>query len=247
MILVAVIALSSGCRKIIDKYFPGGKDDTSCSITEMHLREDLFGTVGEYTARFTYNIKGNPDTVLIFSNDRLVHTHYLSYNDNDQLVTYNAFYDSDGINFFFTHTYAYNNAGRIEKDSAEFNSLSDMGDIDQDAIAYTLHYDAKGRIIKEEGIRYERDNEPVQEEVDGSEYEYDTEGNRVFSTATEYDDKLNYLRTNPIWMFLQRNYSENNPVGATGYNSAGLPLGFSPSASTGFFAGVPLDITYACE
>jgi hypothetical protein len=40
-----------------------------------------------------------------------------------------------------------------------------------------------------------------------------------------YDNKINPRRTNKIWMFVDKDYSANNPIpGPTAYNELGLPL-----------------------
>ena len=54
-------------------------------------------------------------------------------------------------------------------------------------------------------------------------YAYDANGNLVGRT---YDNKTNIHRTNRIWMFLDRDYSVNNPFPASDYNRSGLPTYF---------------------
>ncbi len=54
-------------------------------------------------------------------------------------------------------------------------------------------------------------------------YKYDAKGNLIDEGA-EYDNNTSYLRTHPLWMFLNRNYSVNNNFRATGYNGNGMPL-----------------------
>lgn len=54
---------------------------------------------------------------------------------------------------------------------------------------------------------------------------YNAQGNLDIAGAS-YDSQVNYRRTNAIWMFLDRDYSLNNRLGATSYNAQGLPLGF---------------------
>lgn len=51
---------------------------------------------------------------------------------------------------------------------------------------------------------------------------YDANGNVVLDYTT-YD---NYKNTNKIWMFIDDDYSVNNPFTAITYKSVGLPLTF---------------------
>ncbi len=64
-------------------------------------------------------------------------------------------------------------------------------------------------------------------------YSYDGAGNRVGPT---YDNKINFRQTNPIWQFLGRDYSVNNPLNATyTYNPAGLPVFISGAKDRSIF------------
>jgi hypothetical protein len=58
--------------------------------------------------------------------------------------------------------------------------------------------------------------------VSANSYTYDAEGNLEVPGAT-YDNKMNINRTNDIWQFLARDYSVNNRLMATAYNSTGFP------------------------
>ncbi|HEV2352775.1 MAG TPA: hypothetical protein VGR89_00895 [Puia sp.] len=88
---------------------------------------------------------------------------------------------------------------------------------------------------------------------------YDSRGNLILEGIT-YDDKINPLRTNPVWMFLFDNYSMNNPylVYAINnikleYNSVGLPTGiwwpvywtYPSFFGLGYMNGVR--IVYGCD
>ena len=77
---------------------------------------------------------------------------------------------------------------------------------------------------------YNQDNPDMEAISTTSLYEYDKRGNLVIADAT-YDKKTSIYRTHAIWMFLNRNYSLNNPVVATSYNANGLPLTFTNGIS----------------
>ena len=81
-------------------------------------------------------------------------------------------------------------------------------------------YDNKQRIIKDSTV-FAGSIQPVV-----NTYSYDINGNK---TGSNYDDKINLNRTNKIWMFLNRDYSVNNPYNAASYNTTGLPANLNLS------------------
>src|SRR5690606_17662385 len=92
----------------------------------------------------------------------------------------------------------------------------------------------------------ERDFVPVSE-FSTIIYQYDSRGNLVSPMVATYDNKVSYLRTDPAWMFIHRNYSLNNPKNVTRYNSGGLPLGFT-SEVFGFLSWAePIELDYSCK
>ncbi|HRE51599.1 MAG TPA: hypothetical protein PK339_09265 [Flavitalea sp.] len=81
-------------------------------------------------------------------------------------------------------------------------------------------------------------------------YSYDDDGNLIKPYPYGYDSKVSYLSANIVLQFVLRDFSKNNPVGATGYNTAGLPLGFGRNYAghAGFFNwGHPETIEYNCR
>jgi len=53
-------------------------------------------------------------------------------------------------------------------------------------------------------------------------YSYDVNGNLI-RPGIVYDNKVNIHRTNKVFMFVDRDYSMNNPFTATNYNAYSLP------------------------
>jgi len=53
---------------------------------------------------------------------------------------------------------------------------------------------------------------------------YDAKGNAEGST---YDNKINYHQTNKVWMFIDDQYSVNNPFHIDEYDVHGLPVKFN--------------------
>ncbi len=117
------------------------------------------------------------------------------------------------------------NAGAPPGEGIEFGGI-----LFSPRIISTLTYDNQGRIIKEvkkwissAGFTYETLN-----------YAYDSRGNLVVDGWDQawYDDKVSYLRSHPVFTFLTRNYSKNNPLKpgtpARKYNSKKLPYSVIP-------------------
>jgi hypothetical protein len=186
---------------------------------------------------FYYTPDGRPMSVLFQDPDRIqTSTHHFVYNKQERLTTY---YSAVGLAYDEYHAYGYAN-GKITVDTMykqfgdEFTQIS------------KLSYDTIGRIIKEDIHVIERFGSPVSEFKTVS-YQYNANGNLVSPLITAYDNKVNYLRVNPIWMFIHRNYSRNNPQGVTNYNSKGLPLGFSNKVFGFLGWSEPSELTYACE
>lgn len=57
-------------------------------------------------------------------------------------------------------------------------------------------------------------------------YTYDANGDLEDQGAT-YDDKINFHRTNKVWMLVDDQYSVNNPFPIDAYNGYGLPVKFN--------------------
>lgn len=104
-------------------------------------------------------------------------------------------------------------------------------------------YDEQDRIIKVEETALPHEGTPGWKNI--TEYVYDKNGN-LKKDGAEYDDKPSLLRTNPILMFLERNYSMNNVYKAESYNSNGLPEKFAiPENSAARFSFLGLDMRHS--
>ena len=77
-----------------------------------------------------------------------------------------------------------------------------------------------------------------------AQYSYDADGNKVGGV---YDHKINIHRTNKVWMFLDRDYSVNNPFTASEYNKFDLPVTISTGSN---FLDIYFDsvtVKYMCD
>ncbi|MBW8687918.1 hypothetical protein [Chitinophaga rhizophila] len=162
-----------------------------------------------------------------------------------------------GGGFSKWHFYYYDNQGRIAGDTCY---LGMDGIIGPDRPIYTsgipmqyvteydtFQYDAQNRIISEthtyfDGRTFTR------------EFSYNAAGNRIgggWMGDFEYDNKVNFNRTDPVLQFLHRDYSVNNLKIGDSYNAEGLPLVFPsngklhPLGNDWGIGGCTL--TYACN
>jgi hypothetical protein len=237
-----------------------------CQIQQLEGYDESLQRTSTNTIE--YNAAGNP--ILRLRSDMGTGNENESYRyDNktrltDQITHYNTA-EVYGDLFWEWHRFKYDNQNRIYMDSVY--NIGIIGDNPMPhftGIRYHIithfEYDHKGRIIKETS-NYD-DGQPWYVKI----YIYDNRQNlakRVtinpssgYADTTYYgphDNKINYLRTNKVWQFLNRDYSENNPMAAVTHNKYGLPLQFRPDSKTGgrtYFLDVVysnLDITYKCK
>jgi hypothetical protein len=236
--LFAVFQLTA-CHKLIDKYFPDNNKEKVCRITEIKQPDPVDGGTFR-TGTFYYNHKGNPDSVIFDEGFAVAKLHYFYYGQNHKLVAYDSYYDEDPENFYTKHKYVYEN-GRIVRDTAWIR-VAGLA-----VIVSSFTYDNSGRIIREDQKLIEADGQPMNEVLDPIIYNYDADGN-LEKNGVQYDDKVSFYRTNSVWMFIERNYSLNNPVGASGYNNYGLPTGFGTTNDVKFLGyDEPSVIEYQCK
>lgn len=149
------------------------------------------------------------------------------YDDKQRLTDYIGYYAagaSAGIFEFWTK-YLYE-GNRVVRDTTYHygkygNDISNHTPIKEVTI-YT--YDKHGRISGT--VMRQLRNGNANGVMGDYRYVYNDDGNLVTPGAS-YDDKISIYRTSKVWMFINRNYSRNNIKRANGYNSRGLPSGFS--------------------
>jgi len=229
------------CKKIADFEAP-------CKImmlTEKYQHQPIYPI--EYdTLRIYYNSKGNPVRLDYTSNETGKPDYFFTYDNKDRLIELVSKY---GSFIEFTHKYYYNNNQFIEYDTTFYADQSIR-------VSYVIHkytYDDKGRIIRID------DKTNFGAEF-SHKYGYNTTGNRILQQGypvdgSTYDNKINLLRTNLIFCFLNRDYSVNNLRAATSYNTKDLPLAFPFYPTTDpnvlprihFLNMMVHEVTYSCE
>ncbi|WP_298735161.1 hypothetical protein [uncultured Chitinophaga sp.] len=247
LVLITISSLlSPACKK--EDHHPDGHPQ--CSIQQ--LKGDLGFALSD-SAVFVYNAKGDPVSIT-----RTIpttgHPNYLFYYDaHRRLTDYIGVY-SDGVHFEFRRRYGYDSKNRIVQDTLfTFGALTDPPQQWYVELITTYTYDARNRIIRQDDqhprtggryiMRYVYNEEGNLEKV--------YNGNSVIFTYT-YDNKVNLHRTHPVWQFIDRDFSVNNPFQAITYNKRGLPLKVEsdPTKFDKYFLGIAyhqLEVSYSCR
>jgi hypothetical protein len=203
-----------------------------------------------YTIVFTYNSCGDPLIGARPSPGTGAPNYIFKYDKKGRLTDFIGMY-AGGTTSEFWQKFFYDGLGNIVFDSTYlFCKVQNGQPVDPrltpepDGLSFTFYtYDVKGRVIKDSiisisyGWNFART------------YSYNTDGNR---TGREYDQKINFRRTNKIWMFIDRDYSINNPFTADSYNSKELPtkINLTSKGTYQIFLGnyfLEADITYSCK
>lgn len=238
----SILTLLFGCQRVYDyiKEYPA-TENKDCAIARMAI-QDFYATGLTDTLWITYNSAGNPVKITRPS-PGTAKPNYLFLYKNGRLTDFMGVYSNEAVTEHW-HRYQYDNKGRIVVDSVYIFALrvNDLPANYYDSRRVDIQYDDKDRIIHETVSSY--GNVYMQ-----NDYTYDHNGNRVGRT---YDNKMNFLRTNKIWMFLNRDYSVNNPFQADQYNTRGLPVQVYNWGGVYYFLEgdeemVKFDIQYQCK
>jgi hypothetical protein len=277
---IIVIVLLPGCNKIDSTAATTTDEVVPCQVQQMvyppltseELSRARARTVMQIspmaaaaavtnndTAVFTYNALGNPVSIIHQRNigdDNLFFKYDHANRLTDFIIAY-ANAAADGGDQWHRYSYDPHNTTRIIADTDYISYETDNGMITSyDGIELTtFQYDAQNRISKTTLIVLAN----TIDDTIVTAYSYDSHGNLEAGGAV-YDNKINVHRTNKIWMFVDNNYSVNNPVdnGTYTYNQGDLPLTIATNSSVqvaGFdfmVIGYPnaqknVTIGYACK
>jgi hypothetical protein len=248
---LSVIAIMAGALSILPGCKKGhpGTDLSFCQIKQFSYAGSPLG-VGRQendTMRFTYNSNNDPVTGIRARPSTGYPNFFFRYDRQGRFTDLIGAYGHTALDGVESWTrYFYDNHNHIVRDSFyTFPAIVDghptLGE-HSGFINSAYEYDSKDRIIKAtRGLR-------------SSTISYDQQGNIVGSA---YDNKINLHRTNKIWMFIDHDYSVNNPATAAyTYNAFGLPtkivpfpgtvMGFMSVAETGLEFS-EADIDYDCH
>ncbi|AXY74917.1 hypothetical protein D3H65_13370 [Paraflavitalea soli] len=225
---------------------------------EVNLRKDALAIKNEcQVSSMTYSFSSEPIGVNIYYNSKgdpisMVQTKpgtghpnaIFRYDKKRRLTDYIGIYEDGGFEFW--HRYVYDKKDRVIHDTSFFfgGMTNDEPEWYMDAAIVKYEYDQKGRIVHTSQDWFSTPGMPLD-----TYYSYDSKGNLVVPGVV-YDDKVCIHRTNKVWMFIDRNYSENNGY-ATTWHDNGLPASMNLSDQGGQFAGLyfgKLDgISYRCK
>lgn len=256
-LLAGVLLGLSSCKKAIEDYL---KDNPTAEFGFCQLKQFNFHTSATLgtergipdTIRFTYNIHNNPVTGFRPRPSTGYPNWFFRYDKwnrmTDLIGGYGTLPDFSDAGVESWNRFKYDGQGRIVLDSLyDFPTIVDdhptkgeFGDI----VIATYEYDSKNRVSKYTWGFINNSYKFV------SNYSYDADGNLV---GTPHDNQINLHRTNKVWMFIDQDYSVNNPLTAAyTYNTQGLPVNIVPTVGTEmyFFSSLEYDkanVEYTCK
>jgi hypothetical protein len=229
-----------------------------CRIEEIAYHPDYDPHPDTIFAKFSYDHKGNPTKIISSFVATGRPSHFFRYDKKGRLVDYLGLNSENSSGYHFWYHYKYDQNGRIIEDSSHLFGNMINGQPQPDGGSSSkgnYEYDAYDRVKKVTRL--------YSFGVETNEYIYNQAGNLAIhnqyfdshlarSDTFHYDLKVNLHRTNKLWMFLNRNYSRNNPKPATLYNKSGLSLQYRLPVNNdfNFLISIELshsDIRYRCK
>ena len=245
------VMLATSCKKIEEAILKDPCADIKfCNIKSYTYPGDGHGTPD--TATFTYDGLGNPLTVNNTSVSTGAPNLVFRYNAANQLTEFFRPY-SNGI--FETWTkYFYDASGRVAFDTTYlFGTITPTWPPVQNTqggrTVYT--YDGTCRVTKTVQTVFVTISTSLPAFPFESDYAYNAAGNLIRPGVT-YDNKVNIHRTNKVFMFVDRDFSMNNPFAAATYNGYSLPkaVGVQPGGQAPYFLLRPINnatFSYQCD
>lgn len=217
-------------------------ENATIDLTGCKLR-NIWSDYGGFTVKglFTYNSKGNPIKLTFDNNGTGNPDHYFYYDNQNRLIEWRQTY-SGGTVVSERHRYVYNAAGVAIRDTV----MAIEGDTI--TFVYTFTYDNQGRIVKENIKNIWNAGAPLEPQRNPT-YTYDARGNLAVAgwKSSSYDYKVNPLRSNPVFQFIFKNWSQNNAAVQPKYNSKGLPLSLNPNNDRFFNSNIAYKLAYDCQ
>ena len=231
LLFVSMAIQLSGCKKIEEAILK----DPCADFKFCNVKSYTFSGVGNYpanTATFTYDGWGNPVSVTNTAVGSGIPNQQFKYNALHRLTEYIRPYTNG---YFETWSkYVYDASGRIAFDTSySLGTITPSGPANYYLPRLTTYtYDGACRIIKTSTTLLDDESGGPGPSV--FTYSYDSNGNLI-RPGIVYDNKVNIHRTNKVFMFVDRDYSMNNPFTASTYNAYSLPSIISPPPAGGPF------------
>jgi hypothetical protein len=216
------LLLLSSCRHEVPEKEPEKPPPPSCRIKSITYH---YNGLQDRSGTFVYNQAGNPVSITP-KKQTTGNVHYEFRYDQSQrltdLIGYYVKMPAGGYDYVeFWQKFYYDNNNRITRDTAYWGGEYSNPFSTYRSIEVTdYEYDQSGRIIKTN--KWSKNIYNVIN-IHSQSYVYNANGNLEVPGAA-YDTMVSVYRTNPIWMFLGRNYSRNNPVASDSYNAYGYPM-----------------------
>ena len=229
LIFTAFLFLFFSCRKDCDI------KQSTCRITKITTHRQGLSRTGI----FEYNSFGNPISIT-YNKVSSGYSNYVFHYDAQNKLTEAITMYANGY-YELWHKYQYNNNVIIKDSIYVFGKAENPEVTSFDRYQNVYEYDGNNRISK---IISYRDGGTTEKT-----FSYDGHGNLIVPGIT-YDDKACLRSTHKVWMFLDANYSVNNPIKAVSYNQSNLPLAFNSSTNNFSFLSDYLDtaeIEYSCN
>ncbi|SFE82382.1 hypothetical protein SAMN05518672_110219 [Chitinophaga sp. CF118] len=256
-IVFAIALLFSDCNKP-DQDYP-----QYCQIVQLTNKGNSHSS--DYTARFEYDAKGIP---LRITRSNAAHStpNYLFRHDKHNRVSdIIGSYGNGAYGYYFEtwHRLKYDAKNRIILDSLFFSGIIDNNPKEMPGVLFqqsviTTKYDDKNRMLKYHELlngggfldRYFHYNNKGN--LDSIVTRWD-DGHEYIIRYSKYDDMVNIHRTNPLWQYLDWDYSTNNRLPTLTSNKYGLPTTIAINSikdDTPYFLtyGIGnMDIQYSCK
>lgn len=238
--MLAILQLS-GCHKWIDIDDLLRNPDKVPKLCRIQQINSFTSWGDTQIAKFHYNHWEDP-TWVEFDETATGRPDFLfKYDNRRRLTDYFGGYRSEGVHhgYEFWYHYVYDGNRIVADTLRSFGQIVNGNPLPPafgaPPTVNTYEYDHKGRVIKMVSKFLPPSTIPVSSEI----YTYNAQGNlssvKFYTNDVlqhergfnYYDNKINIHRANKIYMFIDRNYSVNNPANAVDYNRYGLPLGFN--------------------
>ena len=264
LLLVGVVIFSvTGCNKKV------GQLPVTSKLCKVEKITEFFQGFLYDTISFFYNSYGNPDSIIRQHTGTAVNNYIFRYDAAHRATDVIGAYGNGSPSFETWHRLHYK-GDKIYSDTLYvFGFLGDVPTKEpgqpylNTGLLSTFQYDVQGRISRTVDWFIGLDSTITYYSYDrqgnlAKTYTTNTAGTVLYSTLyTGYDDKIDPDRENPIFQFLDRNYSMNNRFTADRYNEIGLPTAISVNpnfpAPTGYppfyFVSLytPITLQYACQ
>jgi hypothetical protein len=243
--LSAVFLAFTGCTKITDILSDHPQATVSCCKIAQIIQPGIYENSDTIVYNYSYNTVGDPISIISNFNQTGNPDRFFRYDAQGRLTDYIGEYSSGNPSFEFWHKYVYDSANVVVRDTVYFwGNKGAQPTSYYDYAVVTYDYDSLGRISHTQQIWASYPWSGLDKY-----YTYDINGNIQYPGAV-YDNKISAHRTNRVWMFLDRNYSVNNP-NASGWNTFGLPtkelLDFNGGGALGTVEGsTEVTIVYDC-